>query len=126
MLTTVAATVDDLLRDFIGLYARDTLPRWRALFLPSFTAAATDQDESVTSWTLDAFCERQRQLFASGKPIREVLTDTEVRRDGDLVWVRADYVWTDGEVERPGRLMMLIVAERGQLKIQALTFSYRD
>ena len=126
MLTTVAATVDDLLRDFIGLYARDTLPGWRALFLPGFTAAATDQDESVTSWTLDAFCERQRQLFASGKPIREVLTDAEVRRDGDLVWVRADYVWTDGEVERPGRLMMLIVAERGQLKIQALTFSYRD
>jgi hypothetical protein len=124
MLTAMASSVNELLRDFIGLYARDTLPRWRALFMPGFTAAATAPDGSVTSWTLDAFCERQRQLFASGKPIREALLDTELRRDGDLAWVHSGFVWTDGETERTGRLMMLIVAERGELKIQALTFSY--
>jgi hypothetical protein len=117
--------VDELLEDFIGLYARATLPRWRGLFLPSFTAAATNEDGSVTTWTLDQFYERQRQLFAGGKPVSEVLHDTETHRNGDLACVRSDYVWTDGEAKRPGRLMMLIVADRGELKIQSLTFSYR-
>jgi len=122
----MASSVDELLKDFIGLYARATLPRWRGLFLPSFTAAATNEDGSVTTWTLDQFYERQRQLFASGKPVSEVLHNTETLRNGDLACVRSDYVWTDGEAKRPGRLMMLIIADRGgELKIQSLTFSYR-
>ena len=121
---SVVSGVDQLLDRFIGWYARDALPRWRELFLSGFTAAAPNEDGSVTTWSLDEFYERQRQLFASGKPIREVLRNVETRRDGDLAWVRSDYVWTDGDVERPGRLMMLIVADRGELRIQSLTFSY--
>ena len=113
-----------LLGDFIGLYSRDTLERWRTLFLPGFVATATNEDGSVTTWNLDEFYERQRALFATGKPIREVLENTETRRDGDLAFVRSDFVWTDGESRRPGRLMMLAVAERGDLRIQALSFSY--
>jgi hypothetical protein len=119
------SSVSELLDQFIGLYARDTLPRWRGLFLPSFTASATNADGSVTTWTLDEFYERQRQLFASGKPVSEVLRDTETQCTGDLACVRSGYVWTDGEATRPGRLMMLLIAERGELKIQSLTFSYR-
>jgi hypothetical protein len=118
------AAVSDLLERFIGLYARDTLPRWRALFLPGFTAAATATDGSVTTWTLDEFYERQRRLFASGKPIREVLRNTETWQQGDLACVRSDFVWTDGEVTRPGRLVMLLVAERGEPRILSLAFSY--
>jgi SnoaL-like protein len=121
----VASSVDELIEAFIGLYARATLPHWRGLFLPSFTAAATSEDGSVTTWTLDQFYERQRQLFASGKPVSEALHETETHRHGDLACVRSDYVWTDGETTRPGRLMMLVVADRGEWKIQSLTFSYR-
>ena len=120
----MVSTVSALLEDFIGLYSRDALARWRTLFLPGFVATATDDDGSLTTWNLDEFYERQRKLFATGKPIREVLQNTETRRDGDLAFVRSDFVWTDGDVRRPGRLMMLIVAERGELRIQALTFSY--
>jgi hypothetical protein len=120
----MSPSLDRLLQDFIGLYAGDSLDRWRELFLPAFTAAATSPDGSVATWTLDEFCQRQRQLFATGRPIRERLTDTEVRQDGDLAWVRSGYVWTDGQAERPGRLMMLAVAERGAFRIQALAFSY--
>jgi hypothetical protein len=120
----MASTVAALLEDFIGLYARDTLPRWRGLFLSGFVATATGEDGSVTTWNLDEFYERQRSLFASGKPISERLLNTETRHDGDLALVRSDFVWTDGEARRRGRLMMLLVAERGELKIHALTFSY--
>jgi hypothetical protein len=120
-----AGGVDELLERFIGWYARDTLPRWRGLFLPAFTAASPNADGSVTTWTLDQFYERQRQLFATGKPVRETLLNTETRRVGALAWVRSDYLWTDGDVERPGHLMMLLVAGASDLKIQSLAFSYR-
>ena len=120
----MTSSLTALLDDFIGLYSRDTLERWRTLFLPAFVATATSEDGSVTTWNLDEFYERQQKLFATGKPIREVLENTETRRDGDLAFVRSDFVWTDGDARRPGRLMMLAVAEHGELRIQALAFSY--
>ena len=123
-LPAMPSSVAALLDEFIGLYARETLERWRTLFLPGFVAAATSADGSVTTWTLDEFYDRQRRLFGTGKPIREVLENTEIRSDADLAFVRSDFVWTDGESRRPGRLMMLAVAERGEFRIQALSFSY--
>jgi hypothetical protein len=116
--------VTALLDDYIRLYARDTLPRWRELFLPGFIATSFNEDGSTTTRTLDEFYERQRGLFASGKPVSEVLSATQVRRTGSLAAVNADFVWTDSEVTRNGRLMMLLILDRGKLKVQALTFSY--
>ena len=116
--------VTALLADYIGLYTRDTLPRWRELFLSGFVATSINEDGSTTTRTLAEFYERQQGLFASGKPVSEVLADTIVQRRGSLASVSADFVWTDGEVSRDGQLMLLLVMEHGRLKIQALTFSY--
>jgi hypothetical protein len=113
-----------LLDDYIGLYGRATLPRWRELFRPDFIATSTNDDGSVTTRSLDQFYERQRALFATGKPIAEVLENTRAERTGDLACVRSDFVWTDGDVSRRGRVMLLLITERGRLRIQALTFSY--
>jgi hypothetical protein len=121
----MASSIAALLEDFIGLYKRDTLARWRGLFLPGFIATATNEDGSVSTWSLDQFYERQHKLFATGKPVSEVLHNTETRQDGALALARSEFVWTDGEVKRPGRLMLLAIAERGELKIQSLSFSYR-
>ena len=113
-----------LLDDYIGLYTRATLPRWRELFRPDFIATSTNDDGSVTTRSLDQFYERQRALFATGKSVGEVLENTHGERTGDLACVRSDFVWTDGDVMRRGRLMLLFITERGRLRIQALTFSY--
>lgn len=118
--------VDEVLKAFIDLYRGDTLERWRELFLPSFTAAATSDDGMVTTWNLETFYERQRALFATGKPISETLHNTKKQVGRDLAYVRSDFVWTDGEARRPGRLMMLLIAERGRFRIQSLTFSYQS
>lgn len=118
------SSVEEVVKAFLDLYTRDALPRWRELFLPGFVAAATNADGSVTTWTLDEFYERQRALFASGKPVSETMHNTEIQRSGELAWVRSDYVWTDGEAKRPGRLAMMLVAERGRFRIQSLAFSY--
>jgi hypothetical protein len=109
---------------FLGLYTKDKLAQWKELFLPSFVASATNADGTVTSYNLGEFYERQRALFASGKPVSETMTNTEKSRNGRLASVRSDYVWTDGTAKKPGRLMMLLVEERGRFRIQALAFSY--
>ena len=115
-----------LLDDYIGLYTRDALPRWRELFLPGFVATAPDGEGGVTSWTLDEFYERQRASFATGKPIAETLENTRVERTGSLACVRSDFTWTDGSVSRRGRLMLLAVGDRGRFRVQSLAFSYAD
>jgi hypothetical protein len=118
----VAAFLDD----YIGLYHGAALPRWRELFLPGAVASASNADGSVTTWTRDEFYGRQQALFATGKPIRESLENTRVERVGGLACVRSDFVWTDGAIARRGRLMLLLIEDHGQLKAQALTFSYAE
>ena len=116
--------VSAFLDDYIGLYRAATLPRWLELFLPGAIASAANADGSVTTWTRDAFYARQQALFASHKPIREYLENTRVEGDGRLACVRSDFVWTDGVVQRRGRLMLLLISDGGTLKAQALAFSY--
>jgi hypothetical protein len=118
------SSLDDVVEAFLGLYTKDKLAQWKELFLPGFVASATNADGTVTSYNLDEFYERQRALFASGKPVSETMMNTEKSRNGRLASVRSDYVWTDGTAKKPGRLMMLLVEERGRFRIQALAFSY--
>jgi SnoaL-like protein len=120
----MASSVEEVLEAFIGLYTREALSRWRELFLPGFTAAATNADGSVTTWTLEEFYERQRSLFATGKPISEVLLAPTTHSIGSIACVRSGFVWTDGTLKRPGQLVMLLIAERGRFRIQSLAFSY--
>jgi hypothetical protein len=118
------AAVLAVLDDYIGLYTRDDLERWRGLFLPEFIATSTNDDGSVTTRSLDEFHDRQRGLFATGKPVSETLENTRLVRSGNLAFVSADFVWTDGEMTRRGRLMLSLILDRGTFRIQALTFSY--
>jgi hypothetical protein len=118
------ANLDRVLDDYIRLYARDTLAEWRGLFLPTFVAASTNDDGTVTTRTLDEFYERQRAFFATGRAIRETLENVRVDRDGRLATMRADFVLHDDAARRRGKLMMLLIEVRGDFKIQSLTFTY--
>jgi hypothetical protein len=120
---TTDAAVQRVLEDYIGLYRKDTLDRWRMLFLPGFTASYTNDDGSVTSRTLDEFYERQRSAFAAGA-VSETLDNVRTQRAGRLAHVFADFRFTGRGSARPGQLMLLMIEERGQLKIAALTFTY--
>lgn len=109
---------------YIDLYTREKFSQWCDLFLPDATATAANADGSVTTWRRDAFIERQRMSFTTGKPIREALENTHSVRTGNLVSVSSGFMWTDGETTRRGRLMQLLVTEHGKLMIQAMTFCY--
>src|SRR5687767_15876643 len=67
------SSLDDVVEAFLGLYTKDKLAQWKELFLPGFVASATNADGTVTSYNLDEFYERQRALFASGKPVSETM-----------------------------------------------------
>ena len=109
---------------YIKLYTRDTLAEWRTLFLPSFSAAFTNADGSITVRNLDEFYERQRGFFATGRRISEELQNVQIARQHRIASVRADFVLFEDDMARPGRLMMLLIEDRGVFKIQALVFTY--
>jgi hypothetical protein len=122
--TSREANLNRVLDDYIRLYARDTLAEWRGLFLPTFVAASTNDDGTVTTRTLDEFYERQRGFFATGRAIRETLENVRIDRDGRLAAMRADFVLHDDAARRSGKLMMLLIETRGEFRIQSLTFTY--
>jgi hypothetical protein len=118
------AAVRRVVDDYIGLYRKETLEQWKALFLPSFVASFTNEDGSVTSRTLEEFYESQAKGFAAG-PMSETLHNTRIERVGRLANVFADFRFTSRGTTRPGRLMLLLVEQKGAFKIAALTFTYQ-
>jgi hypothetical protein len=115
--------VQRLVDDYIGLYRKDTLERWKALFLPAFTASYTNTDGTVTTRNLNEFYESQRNGFAAGE-MSETLQNVRIQRVGRLAHVSADFTFTSRGSARPGRLMLLMIEDKGQFKIAALAFTY--
>jgi hypothetical protein len=115
--------VQRVLDDYIGLYRKDALERWKTLFLPGFVASYTNDDGSVTSRSLDEFYERQVTAFAAG-PVSETLHNVRIQRVGRLAHVFAEFRFTGRGSTRPGQLMLLMIEEKGGFKISALTFTY--
>jgi hypothetical protein len=117
------AAVRRVVDDYLRLYRAETLQQWRALFLPGFVAAYTNDDGSVTTRTLDEFYERQRGGFERGA-MSERLENVRVDRMGRLAHVSADFYFTSGGETRHGRLMLILVAENDRFKIASLAFTY--
>lgn len=110
--------------DYVGLYRHGTLDRWRVLFLPTFTASSTRADGTVNVRTFDEFFIAQQRYLASGRSIKEELENVRIDRQGKLASVWADFVLTDEAEKSRGKLVLLLVADRGEWRIQSLMFSY--
>ena len=121
--TTDLAPVQRVVNDYIGLYTGERLTQWKALFLPSFTAAYTNADGTVSSRTLEEFYESQRAGFARG-PMSETLHDLRITREGRLAQAFAGFDFTSGGTTRRGQLMLLLIESQGQFRVAALVFSY--
>jgi hypothetical protein len=122
------AAADEALRkvvsDYVGLYRHETLARWRELFLPSFSVASTNPDGSTRLRGLDEFYAAQEGYLASGRAIRETLENVTIERRGRLASVWADFVLTDEAESSRGRLVLLLIQDRGAWRIHSLMFSY--
>lgn len=118
-----AAAVQRVLDDYIGLYQRDRLEAWKSLFVSGFAATYTNDDGSVTTRSLEEFYERQRAAFERG-PVSETLENVRIYRMGRLAHVFADFKFTSGNTTRPGQLILLMIAVKGEFKISSLAFTY--
>jgi hypothetical protein len=115
--------VQRVVDDYIGLYTKERLAEWKALFLPGFTATYTNADGSVTTRTLEEFYESQRVGFDRAA-MTETLHDVRITRVGRLAHVLAGFDFTSGGATRRGRLMLMLIESRGQFRIASLTFTY--
>jgi SnoaL-like domain len=113
-----------VIHDYIALYRADSLERWRTLFLPSFTVAFTNADSSTTERTLEQFVDRQRQGFAKSPDMHEVLEHVKIEQRESLASAWAEFVFTADGQSRRGTLVMQLIRDRGEWKIQSLLFSY--
>jgi amidase len=113
-----------VLADYTGLYTRETLDRWRTLFLPSFAVASTNPDGTTTLRTFEEFFAAQKRYHESGRIVRERLENVRIERQGRLATVLADFVLTEDRAERRGKLVLLLMQERGSYRIHSLMFTY--
>lgn len=116
--------LERVIADYVGLWRRETLAEWEKLFLPSFTAANTRPDGSTNLRTREQFIEAQRQYHARVDNLKEELENVRVERRGRMASVWADFVVTDSGKQNRGKLVLLIMEDRGEYKIHSLMFSY--
>jgi hypothetical protein len=122
----VDTKLERLVTDYTRLYTRDSLPRWRELFLPSFTSASTTEDGGISVRRLDEFYAAQERGFSATKKMGERLENVRIERRGRMATVWADFIfWYDDE-QRRGRLVLGAILERNEWKFQSLMFSYHE
>ncbi|MBM4186693.1 MAG: hypothetical protein FJ206_05205 [Gemmatimonadetes bacterium] len=119
-------SLDRLVADYIDLYTRESLPRWRTLFLPTFTVASTTAEGGISVRTLEQFYGAQERGFAAGQPMGERLENVRVDRRGRMASVVADFVFWQAADTTRGRLMLSAIHQRDGWRFHSLMFSYHD
>lgn len=122
--STDVAAVRRVVDAYVGLYREDALAEWRALFLPSFTATSPAANGGVTVRTLDEFYDAQARGFARARTMTETLEQVAISRSGRLAAAWADFVFTQDDASRRGRLVLTLVETEGRWRIAGLLFSY--
>ena len=112
--------------DYTRLYTRDSLPKWRELFLPTFTSASTRADSGVSVRRLDEFYAAQERGFATATRMGERLENVRIERRGRMATVWADFVYWSDDDGRRGRLVLTAIFQREGWRFHSLMFSYYD
>ena len=116
--------LDRVIADYVGLYRKETLDQWEKLFLPTFAVANTRTDGGTNLRTRAEFFEAQRRYHDRVPNLREDLENVRIERRGRLASVWADFIVTEPAATNRGRLVLLLIEERGDYRIHSLMFSY--
>ena len=118
------AAVEQVVADYIGLYAGPTIDRWRTLFHPAVVVAFPDEDGAIRTRTLDEFVTRQENYFATGRRISERLENVRIDMGRRIARVSADFIFMDEGAERPGKLGLHLAEGKDGWRIVAVLFAY--
>ena len=119
-------SLERLVADYTGLYTKETLPRWRSLFLPTFTSASTTPEGGVSVRGLEEFYAAQERGFATATKMGERLENVRIERRGRLASILADFVYWNNDDARRGRLVLTAIHQREGWRFHSLMFSYPD
>ena len=72
------AALDKAVADYVGLYTRATLDRWKVLFHPSLVVAYPGENGSIRARGLDEFFKAQKDYFETGRAIGERLENVRI------------------------------------------------
>lgn len=117
-------TVEEVVRDYVGLYTRATLPEWKTLFHPGFTAAHAADDGSIRVRNLEEFYRSQEGYFAGGPAISERLENVRIEAGRRIARVTADFILTEEKEVSRGKLGLHLVEGKEGWRIVAVVFSY--
>lgn len=122
--STDVSAVRRVVDDYVGLYRKESLAEWKALFLPTFTATSPAAAGGVTVRTLDQFYDAQARGFEKARHMAETLEQVQIARSGRLATAWADFVFTQDDTSRRGRLVLTLIETEGRWRIAGLLFSY--
>jgi hypothetical protein len=118
------ASLEKVVADYVGLYARPSLDRWKTLFHPSLVVAHPTEDGTIRARGLDEFFKAQKDYFDTGRKISERLENVRIEEGRKIARVGADFVFVDEGQESRGRLGLHLVETKDGWKITAIVFSY--
>lgn len=113
-----------LVRDYTGLYTRETFDQWTRLFGPGFTSANSTPTGGITTRTLSQFLETQRQGFARAREMRETLENVRIEQRGRLASIWSDFTFYYDGTPSKGKLVLLAISDSLGWKFHSLMFSY--
>jgi hypothetical protein len=113
-----------LVRDYTGLYTRETFEQWTRLFGPAFTSANTNPSGGITTRNLREFLDAQRLGFARAREMREELHNVRIEQSGKLASVWADFTFHYDGTPSKGKLTLLCIADSTGWKVHSLIFAY--
>ena len=113
-----------IVRDYTGLYTRESFDQWTRLFSPGFSSANSNPAGGTTTRTLTQFLDAQRQGFIRAKEMRETLENVRIEQRGRLASIWSDFTFFyDGTPSR-GKLVLLAIADSAGWKFHSLMFAY--
>ena len=116
--------IEKAVADYVGLYARHSLDRWKSLFHPSLVVAHPREDGTIRVRGLEEFFKAQKDYFDTGRKIGERLENVRVEEGRRIARVSADFVFVDEGQESRGKLGLHLVGTNDGWKITAIVFSY--
>lgn len=116
--------LDAIVADYVGLYARPTLDRWKTLFHPSLVVAYPTEDGGIRSRGLEEFFKAQKDYFETGRSVGERLENIRIDEGWRIARVSADFVFVDEGKQSRGKVGLHLVETREGWKITAVIFSY--
>ena len=120
------AALDKTVAEYVGLYTRSTLDRWKLLFHPSLVVAYPTENGGIKARGLDEFFKAQKDYFETGRAVSERLEHVRIDAGRRIARVSADFVFVDEGEESRGKLGLHLLEAADGWKITSVIFAYDE